>query len=329
VLLFIEKAMTDPILSAAFGNYDRINPLRTGSVQANRIELRIQTLPATEIFRRMCSDLAFDVSEMSMGAHIYLTGTGDNPFVGMPAFVSRAFRHGMVYANADAAIESPEDLNGKRIAIREWGMTAVVWIVGILAEEHGFDLRSVEWVAEHEPRVPIAMPEGMRIRYMRPDEDISELLDAGNVDAALIHKVPACFENGSPRVRRVFPDYAVAERQYYDHTGIHPIMHCVVVRRDVHEKYPSAVGNVYEALCDARRQAMASLRDTGAYSAMIPFLPAVMDETRQRFGDDFWLYGIEDNRTELECLLRYAHQQGLTPRLLSIEELFDSSFHGK
>ena len=321
--------MTDPSLSAAFGNYDRICPLQTGGVQVDGLDLRIQTLSATEIFRRMCRDLEFDVSEMSMGAHAYLTGTGDNPFIGMPAFVSRAFRHGMVYANADAGIEGPEDLNGKRIAIREWGMTAVVWIIGILAEEHGFDPRSVEWVAEREPRVPIVMPEGMQLRTMRPDEDISALLDAGGVDAALVHKVPTCFENRSPRVRRVFSDYAAAERQYYDHTGIHPIMHCVVVRRDVHERYPSAIGNIYQALCEARRQTMASLRDTGAYSAMIPFLPAVMGETLQRFGDDFWPYGIEDNRTDLERLVRYAHQQGLTPRLLSIEELFDSSFQGK
>lgn len=320
--------MSDPLLSAAFGNYDRISPLQTGRVRVNRIDLRIQTLSPTEIFRRMCGDHAFDVSEMSMGAHAYLTGTGDNPFVAMPAFISRAFRHSMVYANVHAGIRNPEDLNGKRIAIREWGMTAVVWIVGILTEEHGFDPTTVEWVAEMAPRVPIPMPAGMRIRYLKPDEDISALLDAGDIDAALIHKVPACFENGSPRVRRVFPDYADAECRYYDRTGIHPIMHCVVVRRDIHEKYPSALVGIYEALCEARRQAVASLRDTGAYSAMIPFLPAVMEQTFQRFGDDFWPYGIEKSRADLEALVRYAQQQGLTPRLLSIEELFHSSFHG-
>ncbi len=321
--------MADLSLSAAFGNYDRIYPLQTGAVRVNGIDLRIQTLSPTEIFRRMCSNFEFDVSEMSMGAHAYLTGTGDNPFVGMPAFPSRAFRHGMVYANVDAGIEGPGDLNGKRIAIREWGMTAVVWIVGILAEEHGFDPCSVEWVAELEPRVPIEMPEGTRIRYMAPDEDLSALLDSGGVDAALIHKVPVCFENASPRVRRVFPDYAEAERGYYARTGIQPIMHCVVVRRDIHEKHPRTLAGIYEALCEARRQTMASLRDTGAFSAMIPFLPAVMDETIRSFGDDYWPYGMEQNRADLERLVTYAHQQGLTPRLLAIEELFDESVRDK
>ena len=164
--------MADLILSAAFGNYDRINPLHTGAVRVNGIDLRILTLSPSEIFRRMCSDLEFDVSEMSMGAHAYLTGSDDNPFVAMPAFPSRAFRHGMVYANVDAGIEGAEDLNGKRIAIREWGMTAVVWIIGILAEEHGFDMRSVEWVAERPPRVPMRMPEGTHLRIMSRGEDL-------------------------------------------------------------------------------------------------------------------------------------------------------------
>ena len=320
--------MADLILSAAFGNYDRINPLHTGAVRVNGIDLRIQSLPPTEIFRRMCSDLEFDVSEMSMGAHAYLTGSGHNPFVGMPAFPSRVFRHGMVYANVDAGIECAEDLNGKRIAIREWGMTAVVWIVGILAEEHGFDLRSVEWVAERPPRVPIRMPEGTRIRSQSPGEDLSALLESGAVDAALIHEVPACFANASPRVRRVFPDYAEAEREYHARTGLHPIMHCVVVRRDVHEEHPQALASIYDALCEARRQTMTSLRDTGALSAMIPHLPAVMDESFARFGDDYWPYGLERNRADLERFTLYAHQQGLSPRLLAIEELFDESACG-
>ena len=318
--------MSDLTLSAAFGNYDRIAPLHTGGVRPRCIDLRIETLSPTEIFRRMCSDGEFDVSEMSMGAHAYLTGAGENPFVAMPAFPSRAFRHGMVYANVDAGIDAPEDLNGKRIAIYEWGMTALVWIDGILAEEHGLELQSVDWVAERRPRVPIEMPAGTRIRYMSSGEELSALLESGAVDAALSHRIPACFERASSRVRRVFPDYQRVEREYYSRTGIHPIMHCVVVRRDVHEAHPHVLPRIYEALCQARSEAMTALRDTGAYSAMIPFLPAVMDETLELFGRDYWPYGLERNRVDLEQFALYAHQQGLTPRLLAIEELFDASF---
>jgi 4,5-dihydroxyphthalate decarboxylase len=320
--------MSELVLSAAFGNYDRIAPLHTGAVRPRGIELRIETLSPTEIFRRMCSDREFEVSEMSMGAHAYLTGAGNNPFVAMPAFPSRAFRHSTVYANADAGIDSPGDLNGKRIAIYEWGMTALVWIVGILTEEHGLDIRSVEWVAERKPRVPIEMPAGTRIRYMSSRDELSSLLESATVDAALSHKVPACFREGSPRVRRVFPDYVRCEQEYYSRTGIHPIMHCVVMRRDVHEAHPHALPRIYEALCQARSETIVALRDTGAYSAMIPFLPAVMDDTVETFGEDYWPYGLQPNRVDLEQFARYAHEQGLTPRVLAIEELFDESLLG-
>ena len=136
------------------------------------------------------------------------------------------------------------DLNGKRIAIREWGMTAVVWIVGILAEEYGLDVGSVDWVAAIEPRVPIPMPPGARIRYMKPGQTVSNMLDSGEVDGALtIHQVPECFAKGSPRVKRlVLPDYKAAETAYYRRTGVHPMMHCVVLRKDVHAQNPWALG---------------------------------------------------------------------------------------
>lgn len=317
--------MADLSLTAAFGNYDRIAPLRDGTVRPAGIDLRVLTLSPTEIFRRMCRFHEFEVSEMSMGAHAWLTGAGENPFVAMPVFPSRAFRHAMVYANAASGIERPEDLNGKRIAIREWGMTAVVWIAGILAEEHGLDIRSVEWVAALEPRVPIRMPESARVRYMAPGETLSDLLESGGVDAALSHQVPACFARGAPNVKRLFPDYATAERDWFERTGIHPIMHCVVVRRDVHEAHRWVLASLRDALHEARRRALDSILQTGAYAAMIPFLPAVMDETRRLFGDDFWPYGIAPNVATLERFCRYAHEQNLTPRVLAVDELFHES----
>ena len=314
--------MDDLALRAAFGDYDHVAALRACSVVPRGIALSVDTLSPSDIFLRMCESLEFDVSEMSMGAHAFLCGAGESPLLGIPVFPSRAFRHAMVYANVDASVDAPEDLNGKCVAIREWGMTAVVWIVGILAEEHGFDFRSVDWVAERKSRVPIALPDGMRMRLMAPGERLSELLESGAVDAALIHDVPDCFENGSPRVKRIFADYDTAEREYYRRTGLHPIMHCVVVRRDVQQNHPWVARSMFDALCDARRLAMERLRDTGAYRVMLPFLPAVVDETREIFGDEFWPYGLESNRAVLEQFAEYAFQQGLTSRPLTIEEMF-------
>lgn len=312
-------------ITAAFGDYDRTVPLRTGDACAAGIDLRVLTMSPTEIFSRMCQRLEFDASEMSMGAHLYLTAAGDSPFVGMPAFPSRAFRHSMVYAHVDSGIEKAEDLNGKRIAIREWGMTAVLWIVGILADEHGLDLRTVDWVAAIAPRVPIPMPEGAKIRYIQADENLSDLLDSGQVDALLTHQVPKCFAQNSPRVRRVFADYVQAERDFYRRTKLHPIMHCAVLRRDIHERHRWALRSLYDALCDARDHAAKEILKTGTLSAMVPFLPHAMDDAREMFGENWWPYGLEANYECLTRMTRYAHEQALTPRIVAPEELFGDS----
>ena len=316
--------MTGLKLTAAFGDYDRTR-LLDSSIYPEGVDLSILLLPTSDIFARMCNAQEFDISEMSMGAHCYLAGQGGSPFVGMPAFTSRAFRHSMVYYNTDSGIEKPEDLNGKRIAIREWGMTALVWIVGILQEEYGLDLRSIHWVAVKKPRVPIQMPEGAHIQYMTSGQNLSDMLSSGEVDAALIHQPPKCFSRGSAKVKRMFPDYGNVEIDYYRRTGIHPIMHCVVLRRDWHQKAPWLLHGIYETLLKAREKTMAALSNSQAYFAMIPMLPAFMDETIRVFGKAFWPYGVAPNRRTLEKLVSYAFQQGLTPRPLSIEELFDES----
>jgi 4,5-dihydroxyphthalate decarboxylase len=314
--------MTKLSLTAAFGNYDRTVPLQKGLVRPEGIDLNVLTLAPSEIFLRMSRFQEFDVSEMSMGTHCYLLGTGESPFLGIPAFLSRAFRHAMVYYNVNAGIEKPEDLNGKRIAIREWGMTAVVWIVGILSEEYGLDISSVEWVALKEPRVPIQMPGGTRIHRTSPGEDLSDLLDTGKVDAVLIHQPLACFAEGSPRVQRLFPDYKDREIEYFRRTGVYPIMHAVVLRKDIYAQHRWALRSIYNALIEARRLAMQALSNTQTLSTMLPLLPSAVDETRRIFGSDFWPYGMEANRPTLEKLVTYAHRQGLTPRRLNIEELF-------
>jgi len=187
------------------------------------------------------------------------------------------------------------------------------------------DMRSIDWVAVKKARVPLRMPEGTRLRYMTPPQNLSDMLSSGEVDAALIHQPPPCFTRGDARVKRLFPDYKTVEIDYYRRTGIHPVMHCVVLRRDWHQKAPWLLRGMYDALLKAREKTMAVLSNTQAYFAMIPMLPAYMDETTQLFGKDFWPYGVAANRRALEKLVCYAVEQGLTPRLLAVEELFDES----
>ncbi len=314
-------------LTGAFGNYDRMRALNLDSLRQNGIDLRVEYLPPSEIFARMCQDQEFDISEMSMGSYFYLCDQPENPFVALPVFPSRAFRHSMVYYHAGAGISAPEDLNGKRIAIREWGMTAVVWVVGILGDQ-GFDLRTVDWVAVKRPRVPLKMPAGARIRYMDAGQTLSGMLESGEVDAVLIHQAPACFTAGLPHIKRMFADYKSAEIEYYRKTGIHPIMHCVVMRKDVYRKAPWLLGKLFKALQSARQRVLETLSDTKALAVMLPLLPAYMAETCEVFGEDFWPYGLEANRKTLEVLARYACEQGITARELVIEGLFTEKFPG-
>jgi 4,5-dihydroxyphthalate decarboxylase len=173
--------------------------------------------------------------------------------------------------------------------------------------------------------VPIRLPDGVRIRYVDSEKMLSQLLESGEVEAAFLHQVPECFSSGSPKVRRMFPDYREKEIEYYRRTGVHPIMHCVVVRKDVYQRRPWVLQNLYKSLREARRRTLEALADIGAYSAMIPFLPAVMDDTRAVFGNDFWPYGVKDNLPTLEKLVRYAYHQGLAPRVLNTETLFHES----
>jgi len=315
-------------LTLACWDYDRTRALMDGSVQPEGIDLNyIPTFP-TETFWRMVRYQEFDASEMSLSYYSVLRSRGETSFIAIPVFPSRYFRHSCIYVNADAGIERPEELSGRRIAIREWGQTAFVWIIGILAEEYGLDILSVDWVQESEPRVPLRYPAGMRIRTMQRGETLSGMLDSGAVDAALIHQVPACYRQGSPRVQRLFEDFKVAEVDYYRRTGVFPIMHCAVVRADVHRRAPWALRSFYRALCEAKTIALENIQDYGALSASVPLLPAVMEETREIFGEDFWPYGMEANRKTVEKVVLYAHQQGLTPRRLEVEELFGESVRG-
>lgn len=317
--------MSDLELTGAFGNYDRTHFLDSEGVTPVGVNLRVLKFPPSDIFYRMCRYQEFDLSEMSMGAHLFLLGKGNSPFVGIPAFPSRVFRHSMVYANSDSGIKTPGDLNGKKIGIREWGMTAVVWIIGILKEEYGLDIKTVEWIAAKEPRVPIEMPSGCKINLIPVDKNLSDMLETGEIDAALIHQVPKAFLRSPDKVFRLFPDYKKDEIDYYKRTEVHPIMHCVVLRKQINENFPWLLKNIYDALEESRKKTIENLSDTGALSAMIPFLPAFMEETRSVFGENYWPYGVKGNIKTLEKLTLYAHEQGLTDRVIQIDELFGES----
>jgi ABC-type nitrate/sulfonate/bicarbonate transport system substrate-binding protein len=315
-------------LTFACGDYDRTRALEEGVIRPDGIDLTYLRLPVEETFFRMLRHREFEVAEMSLSSYVVSLREDPAPFVALPVYTSRMFRHGSLYCHADAGIDSPRDLRGKVVGTPEYQLTACVWMRGILGDRHDVPFDSVSYVTggqESTGRVEKAavdLPDSVRLRRAPADRTLAAMLADGEIDALCTPRVPSPFAAGDPRVRRVFPDVVAAEKEYYAATGIFPIMHVVVVRRDVYERRPWVAQSLYKALLAAKDAAYRTLYDTSALRFMLPWLTPQLEEARALLGEDYWSYGIEGNRTTLETFLRYHHEQGLSQRLWTPRELF-------
>jgi 4,5-dihydroxyphthalate decarboxylase len=315
-------------LTFACGDYDRTRALAEGTVRADGIDLTYLRLPVEETFFRMLRHREFEVAEMSLSSYVVSLREDPSPFVALPVYTSRMFRHSSLYCHADSGIEKPEDLRGKLVGTPEYQLTACVWMRGILGDRHDVPFDSVRYVtggqetAGRIEKADLHLPDSVRIERIPEDATLAEMLATGEIDALCTPRVPSPFAAGDPRVRRVFPDVVGAEKEYYAATGIFPIMHVVVIRRDVYERHPWVAQSLNKALVTARDQAYASLYDTSALRFMLPWLTPQLEEARALLGSDYWSYGVEGNRAALEAFLRYHHEQGLSARRFTPEELF-------
>ena len=315
-------------LSLACWNYDRTRALADGSVQPDGIELTYLNLPVEETFFRMLRHREFHVAEMSLSSYAVSLFREPQPFVAIPVFPSRFFRHSCIYVNAKAGIREARDLIGKRVGTPEYQMTAPVWIRGILAEHYGVPVDSVTYFTggEEEPgrdeKIALDLPANIRVQRIGATQTLAAMLDAGEIDALHTARMPSTFRTGNPNVRRLFGDYVRVEQQYFRDTRIFPIMHTVAIRRDVYEKNRWIAQSLYKAFAEAQRRTYDDLYVTAALKAMLPWLTAHVEEARALIGVDYWPYGYAPNRATLATFLRYHHEQGLSTRLLTPEELF-------
>ncbi len=315
-------------LTFACGDYDRTRALEEGTIRPDGIELTYLRLTVEETFFRMMRHREFEVAEMSLSSYVMSLQADPPPFVALPVFTSRMFRHGGIYCNSDAGINGPGDLRGKRVGAPEYQLTAGVWIRGILAERHGVPVDSVTYFTggQETPgrveKAPLKLSTQVDITRIPPDQTLSSMLLEGEIDALYTPRIPLPFVAGDPRVRRVFPDTVAAEKEYFAATGIFPIMHVVALRRDVYERFPWVAQSLYKALLLAKQEAMANLYDSSALRFMLPWLNQGIEEARALLGEDYWSYGLAANVETLATFLRYHHEQGLSTRLLSPEELF-------
>ena len=318
--------MSVPI-TLACERYDRTEALRDGRVHVPGVDLTYLPQQVEETFFRMARFQEFDAAELSLSS--YVVGlTRDAPFVGVPVFPSRFFRHSGIYVSTASEIEEPQDLVGKRVGLAEYQLTANVWIRGILADEHDVPVESVTYRTGglHEPGRPeklrVDLPRDVRIEPIGPDQTLAEMLAAGEIDAIYSPRAPRTFGDGTGRVRRLFDPSGSAEEDYFARTGIFPIMHLVVLRREVYERNRWLARSLLDAFCEAKERCEENFRETAALRYMLPWLLDEVDRTRALLGDDFWPYGLQPNRETLGTFLRYSYDQGLAARLLEPEELF-------
>jgi 4,5-dihydroxyphthalate decarboxylase len=315
-------------MTLACWDYDRTRALADGTVRAEGIDLVYLTQPVEETFFRMLRHREFDCAEMSLSSYVMSLGRDDRPFVAIPAFPSRFFRHSCIFVSARSRITEPDQLAGRRIGSPEYQMTAPVWIRGILADEHGVPVTSPQYLTggEEEPgrteKLALDLPPEIRVARIGADQTLARMLADGEIDALYTARAPSTFHSRPEDVRRLFPDYVAVERDYFRRTRIFPIMHTVVIRRDVYERNRWCARELYKAFAVAQRKTYRDLEETAANKAMLPWLTAHVEDARRILGEDWWAYGLEPNRHVLETFLRYHHEQGLSKRRLAPEELF-------
>ena len=315
-------------LSLACWDYDRTRALADGSVPIDGIDLTYLNLPVEETFFRMLRHREFDVSEMSLSSYTLSLFRDDLPFIAIPVFPSRYFRHSCIYVNEASGVREPKDLAGKRVGNPEYQMTAPVWIRGILSDEYGVPVTSPTYLSggEEQPgrseKIALSLPPEIRAESIPSTKTLSQMIEAGEIDALYTARAPSTFRGGEGPVKRLFPNYAQVERAYFEKTRIFPIMHVIAIRRAVYEKNRWVAQSLYKAFLAAQARAYEALRETAALRIMLPWTAHHTEETEKLMGTDFWSYGIDSNEHVLNTFLRYSHEQGLAKRRLTAREIF-------
>ncbi len=315
-------------LTLACWNYDRTRALADGSIQPDGIELTYLNLPVEETFFRMLRYREFEIAEMSLSSYTVSLSREDRPFVAIPVFPSRSFRHNAIFVSTKGGVREPKDLIGKRVGNPEYQLTAQVWVRGILSDEYGVAPASVEyWTGgEEEPgreeKIALDLPPEIKIRRIEPNQTLAQMLADGDLDALYAPRIPSTLASRPKDVRRLFDNYAEVEHAYFSKTKIFPIMHAVVIRQDIYRAYPWVAQSLYKAFVKSQRLIYRDLEETAALKAMLPWLSAHVEELKRTMGEDWWPYGFESNRHVIETFLRYHHEQGLSKRRLQPEELF-------
>jgi 4,5-dihydroxyphthalate decarboxylase len=317
-------------ITIATWDYDRVRPIIDGRVPIEGCDVDYRVLRPEECFHRAYVHGEFEVSEIGFSPYLIACSRNQSPYVALPIFLSRMFRHSAIYVRTDHGIRAPADLVGKSIGVVEYQMSAVMWVRGMLADDFGIRPADIQWrqggldVPGRKEKFPLNLPEDFPLRPIPEGRTLSEMFAEGALDAVISPRAPLCYGDGTTPVARLFEDFEGVEREYFKRTRVFPIMHALGIRADIHERHPWLAGNLCRAFTEAKRLAEAELFELDALKVGLPWLTSHAHDTVSLMGRDFWAYGIEPNRHTLDVMTRYSFEQGLAVRKLDVDELFAS-----
>jgi 4,5-dihydroxyphthalate decarboxylase len=319
--------MTKLQLSVAMGDYDRTRALYDGRVQIDGVDPVFMLLNPEEMFFRAMRSQDFDIAELSFSSYLVKHSRGESPYIAVPVFLSRAFRHTSIYVRRDR-IKTPEDLKGCRIGVPEYQLTAIVWARALLEDEYGIKPSDVTWVRGgidtpgRPEKIKLELPANVRLESAPEGKTITELLDEGEIDAFIAPRPPGVQALRNPAVGWLFDDPTAVAKDFYRRKRVFPIMHVVGIRNALVQQHPWLPGAVVKAFTQSKAAALEALGDTSATKVTLPFVEEQLHAARALMGQDYWSYGVAQNQPTLETFLRYHHSQGLSPRQVPLSEVF-------
>ena len=317
-------------ISVAMGDYDRTRALFDGRVRIDGVDPVYMLLNPEEMFFRAMRSVDFDVAELSFSSYLVKHSAGDCPYIAIPVFLSRAFRHTSIYVRKDR-IRRPEDLKGKRVGLPEYQLTANVWARAILADDYGVRPEDITWVRGgietpgRPEKIKLKLPANVRVESAPDGTTISELLDRGDIDGFIGPRPPSRQALKNPNIGWLFDDPTAAAKDYYKRTGVFPIMHVVGIRRELAQQHAWLPGALLKAFTQSKTAALDLLADTSATKVTLPFVEEQLKAARETLGEDYWSYGVGPARKTLETFVRHHHAQGLSERLVAVDEIFHPS----
>lgn len=314
-------------LSVAMGDYDRTRALYDGRVLIDGVDPVYMLLNPEEMFFRAMRSQDFDLCELSFSSYLVKHSRGESPYIALPVFLSRAFRHTSIYVRKDR-ISRPQDLKGRRIGVPEYQLTAIVWARALLQGDFGVGAEDVTWVRGgietpgRPEKIKLQLPPDIRIEQAPARDTISAMLDRGDIDGFIAPRTPAPEAMANPNIGWLFDDPTAEAKDYYRRTKVFPIMHVLGLRQELARSHPWLPAALVKAFTQSKAQALQLLSDTSATKVTLPFVEEQLKSARDLMGQDFWAYGVESNRQTLDTFLEAHHAQGLSARRMQIEELF-------